>query len=56
MSKKIIKSCNEKILFTTIVLNSVSTIAAEFSDVASTAATDYLSNDKDSVEVDYFQK
>ena len=42
--------------FTTTVLNSVSTIAAEFSDVDSAAAMDYLSNDQDSFEVDYSQK
>ena len=44
---------NKKIFFTTAVLNTVSTIAAESSDVASTAEMDDLSNDIDSVEVDY---
>ena len=39
--------------FTTVVLNSVSTISAESSDVDSAAATDDLSNDQDSVKVDY---
>ena len=39
--------------FTTTVLNSVSTIAAESSDVTSAAATDDLYYDQDSVEVDY---
>ena len=39
--------------FTTTVVNIVSTIAAESSDVASAAATDGLSNDQDSVEVYY---
>ena len=48
-----LNSCNEKIFFTIAVINSVSTIAAESSYVASASATDDLSNDKDSVEVDY---
>ena len=39
--------------FTTAVLNTVSTIAAESSDVASAAAMDDFSDDQDSVEVDY---
>ena len=39
--------------FTTAVLNTVSTIAAESSDDASAAATGDFSNDKYSVEVDY---
>ena len=39
--------------FITTVLNSVSTIAVESSDVASAAAKDDLSNDQDSVEEDY---
>ena len=38
--------------FTTTVVNSVSTIAAESSDVASAAAMNDLSNDQDFVEVD----
>ena len=42
-------------LFTTTVLNSVSTIGAESSDVASEAAIDDFSNDQDYVEVDYFK-
>ena len=42
--------------FTTIVVNSVSTIAAESSDVASAAAMNDLSNDQDYVEVDYPKK
>ena len=37
--------------FTTTVVNSVSTIAAESSDVASSAAMNDLSNDQDSVEI-----
>ena len=49
-------SCNENILFTIAVLNTVSTIAAESSDDASSAATDTLSNDQDSDEVDYSKK
>ena len=39
--------------FTTTVINSVSTISDESSDVASAAETDDLSNDKYSVELDY---
>ena len=39
--------------FTTTVLNIVSTIAAESSDVDSALETNDLSNDKDYVEVDY---
>ena len=46
-------SCNEKMLFTTTVLNSVSTISAESSDVDSEVVIDDLSNDQDSVDVDY---
>ena len=42
--------------FTTTVVNSVSTIVAESSDVASAAAMNDLSNDQDSVEVDYSKK
>ena len=42
--------------FTIIVVNSVSTIAAESSYVASAAATDDLSNGQDYVEVDYSKK
>ena len=38
------------------IVNSVSTIAAESSDVASAAAMNDLSNDQDSVEVDYSKK
>ena len=38
--------------FTTTVVNIVSTIASESSDVSSAAAMNDLSNDKDSVEVD----
>ena len=41
--------------FITTVLNSVSTIAAESSDVASASATDDFSNNKESVEVDYYK-
>ena len=44
-----LNSCNEKMLFTTTVLNSVSTISAESSDVASEVVIDDLSNDQDSV-------
>ena len=40
---------------TTAVLNTVSTIAAESSDVASEAATDVFYNDQDSVEVGYYK-
>ena len=39
--------------FTATVLNSVSKIAAESSDVASEAAMDDFLNDQDSIEVDY---
>ena len=39
--------------FTTTVVNIVSTIADESSDVASAAEIDDLSNDQDSVDVDY---
>ena len=39
-------SCNEKIFFTAAVLNTVSTISAEPSDVASASATDDFSNDQ----------
>ena len=39
--------------FTNNVINIVSTIADESSDVASAAAIDDLSNDQDSVDVDY---
>ena len=42
--------------FTTTVVNSVSTIADESSDVASESAMDDLSNDQDYVEVDYPKK
>ena len=42
--------------FTTTVVNSVSTIAAESSDIDSAAAMNYLFNDQDSVEVDDSQK
>ena len=42
--------------FSTAVLNTVSTIAAESSDVTSSAATDDLYNDQDSVEVYYSKK
>ena len=38
--------------FTTTVVNIVSNIAAEFSDVASAAAMNDFSDDQDSVEVD----
>ena len=48
-------SFNEKIFFTTAALNTVPTIAAESSDVASASATDDFSNDKESVEVDYYK-
>ena len=40
-------------LFTTTVVYSVSTIAAESPDVASASAMDDFSNDQESVEVDY---
>ena len=40
-------------LFTTTVVNSVSNIADESSDVASSTVMDDLSNYQDSVEVDY---
>ena len=49
-------SCKNKRFFTTAVLNAVSTIADESSDVASSAATDDLSNDQDYVEVYYSKK
>ena len=39
--------------FATTIINSVSTIAAGSSDVASAAATNDLSNDQESVWVDY---
>ena len=39
--------------FTTTAVNSVSTIAAESSDVASSEAMDDFYNDQDSVELDY---
>ena len=39
--------------FTTTVINSVSAIADESSDIASEAVTDDLSNDQDHVEGDY---
>ena len=51
--KRSSNSCNEKMFFTTSVLNNVSTIATESSDVASAAAMDDFSNDQDSVEVEY---
>ena len=41
--------------FTTTVLNIVSTIAAESSDVDSALEKNDLSNDKDYVEVDYYK-
>ena len=41
--------------FTTTVINSVSTIVAESSDVASSEAMKDLSNDQDFFEVDYFK-
>ena len=41
--------------FTTAFLNTVSTIAAESSDVASASSTDAFSNDQDSVEVEYYK-
>ena len=40
-------------LFTTTVINSVSNIAAESSDVASAAARDDFTNDQEYIEVDY---
>ena len=46
-------SFNEKIFFTTAALNTVPTIAAESSDVASASATDNFSNVQDYVEVDH---
>ena len=39
--------------FTTTVLNIVSIIAAELSDVASSASMDVFSNDQEYIEVDY---
>ena len=39
--------------FMTTVINSVSTIVSESSDVFSATATDYFSNYQDYVEVDY---
>ena len=45
-------SCNKKMCFTTIVINSVSTISAESPDVASESAINYFSNDQDYIEVD----
>ena len=42
--------------FTTTVLNSVSTIAAEPSDVYSSAAMDDFYKGQDSVEVDYYKE
>ena len=40
-------------LFTTTVINSISIISDESSDIASSEATDDFSNDQDSVKVDY---
>ena len=41
--------------FTTTAVNSVSTIAAESSDISSSAEMDDLSNDKEYIEVDYYK-
>ena len=48
-------SCNYKMSFTIDVVNTVSTIAVESSNVSSISATDDLSNYQYSVEVDYFK-
>ena len=53
--KRSSNSCNDKMFFTTAVINTVLTISYESADVASAAAADDFSNDQDSVEVYYYK-